>query len=119
MTPKQFLTNNAKGHCYVYDEETESRKWTISATFCNKQLFIGACWHIDRFNMYIWICLVPCLPVTFHYARLPKDSIVPSLNGDWEHNRRELLRCHRMAVDLEKSMYIPPGEWPVSAPEPN
>lgn len=32
-------------------------------------LWIGAFWKGDRDEWFLWICLLPCLPIRFHYRR--------------------------------------------------
>lgn len=34
-----------------------------------EDLWVGAFWKGDRDEREVWVCLVPCLPIRFHYKR--------------------------------------------------
>ena len=49
--------------------EVRGRKLSISICFKPQDLWIGAFWKREHFDLFIWICLIPCVPIRLHFQR--------------------------------------------------
>ena len=47
-----------------------SNKWSISIGWKPEDAWVGAFWKTESaWNFYLWICLLPCLPIRLHRVR--------------------------------------------------
>lgn len=51
-------------------DRTVSTKWSLSVCWKPGDAWIGAFWKRDsQWDFFLWICLLPCLPVRIHQVR--------------------------------------------------
>lgn len=51
-------------------DRTVSNKWSLSLCWKPQDGWIGAFWQTtSNWNFYLWICILPCLPIRIHRVR--------------------------------------------------
>lgn len=53
-----------------------SQKLSISIQWNLEDFWIGAFWKRECSELTVWVCLLPCLPIRFHYTR-SHGGIIP------------------------------------------
>lgn len=68
MTAEIFTHRFYRNVGNVGDGKGYSEKLSIKLLWEPRYLWIGAYWARDFHHLFVYICLIPMLPIRFHYA---------------------------------------------------
>ena len=65
-----YLAEGVKNHGTVGDGKGFSRRWSLRLLWEPRDAWVGVYWTKGQIHeWFFYVCLLPCLPLRFHYMR--------------------------------------------------